>query len=150
MIDFTAVCGQEGWGVICSPSQICALKGSTVEISCNYSYPSSSYPKTHKVQDRFWFTQSDNDIYVNLNTDPDVLNRVNYNCNDEAQFCRLTITDLRESDSAVYKFRFTTDQHSGRYTGLPGVNLTVTGKVLYYKSSFYFQHSQSSFKFSYF
>ncbi|XP_013874661.1 B-cell receptor CD22-like [Austrofundulus limnaeus] len=34
-----AVCGQGGWGVTCSPSQICALKGSTVKISCNYSYP---------------------------------------------------------------------------------------------------------------
>ncbi|XP_067355823.1 B-cell receptor CD22-like [Channa argus] len=33
---------------------------------------------------------------------------------------------LRLRDSAVYKFRFTTNQPGGRYTGLPGVTLSVT------------------------
>uniref|UniRef100_A0A4W5PCJ0 Ig-like domain-containing protein n=1 Tax=Hucho hucho TaxID=62062 RepID=A0A4W5PCJ0_9TELE len=39
----------------------------------------------------------------------------------------LTITDLRESDSATYKFSFITDQTVGKYTGDPGVTLSVTG-----------------------
>ncbi|XP_047431907.1 uncharacterized protein LOC125000403 [Mugil cephalus] len=38
----------------------------------------------------------------------------------------LRISDLRESDSAQYKFSFTTNQPGGKYTGSPGVNLTVT------------------------
>lgn len=147
LINFTAVWVQGDWGMICSPSQICVLRGSTVEISCNYSYPSTLNYKNLNVQDRFWFTKSDNNIYVNLKTDPDVLNRVKYDCNDKTQVCLLTITDVRESDSAEYWFRFTTDQMSGRYTGSPGVTLTVTGKVLFDNSSFYLQHSLSSFKF---
>ncbi|XP_034543309.1 B-cell receptor CD22-like [Notolabrus celidotus] len=40
--------------------------------------------------------------------------------------CTLRITDLRESDSAVYKFRLLTDQPDGKYTGYPGVTLSVT------------------------
>ncbi|XP_071208946.1 B-cell receptor CD22-like isoform X2 [Salvelinus alpinus] len=38
----------------------------------------------------------------------------------------LKITDLRESDSAEYKFKFITDQTGGKYTGSPGVTLSVT------------------------
>ncbi|XP_071208643.1 B-cell receptor CD22-like isoform X2 [Salvelinus alpinus] len=38
----------------------------------------------------------------------------------------LKITDLRESDSAEYKFKFITDQTGGKYTGDPGVTLSVT------------------------
>ncbi|XP_075948144.1 uncharacterized protein LOC142950130 [Anarhichas minor] len=40
------------------------------------------------------------------------------------------ITDLRESDSAEYKFRFTTNQPDEKYTGSPGVTLSVTGLQL--------------------
>ncbi|CAL8401977.1 unnamed protein product [Gadus morhua 'NCC'] len=40
--------------------------------------------------------------------------------------CTLRIKDLRESDSDVYKFRFTTNQPRGEYTGDPGVTLSVT------------------------
>uniref|UniRef100_A0AAZ3RMJ4 Ig-like domain-containing protein n=1 Tax=Oncorhynchus tshawytscha TaxID=74940 RepID=A0AAZ3RMJ4_ONCTS len=38
----------------------------------------------------------------------------------------LRITDLRESDSAEYKFRFITGQTGEKYTGDPGVTLSVT------------------------
>ncbi|CAL8240712.1 unnamed protein product, partial [Gadus morhua 'NCC'] len=40
--------------------------------------------------------------------------------------CTLRIKDLRQSDSAVYKFRFTTNQPGGEYTEDPGVTLSVT------------------------
>ncbi|CAL8291852.1 unnamed protein product [Gadus morhua 'NCC'] len=40
--------------------------------------------------------------------------------------CSLRINDLRQSDSAVYKFRFTTNLPGGKYTGDPGVTLSVT------------------------
>uniref|UniRef100_A0A668RLJ4 B-cell receptor CD22 n=1 Tax=Oreochromis aureus TaxID=47969 RepID=A0A668RLJ4_OREAU len=50
--------------------------------------------------------------------------RVEYRSNQKD--CTLRITELRESDSAVYKFRFITNQQRGSYTGSPGVTLTVT------------------------
>ena len=41
--------------------------------------------------------------------------------------CRMTITDLRESDAQTYSFRFHTDDPDGNYSGEPGVTLSVTG-----------------------
>ncbi|KAM8772583.1 B-cell receptor CD22-like [Acanthopagrus schlegelii] len=92
--------GQDGWGVTYSSTEICALKGSTVDINCTYRYPST----VQRVENRFWFTKY---IFGNNN-------------------CSLRIRDLRESDSAEYKFRFITGQEGGRYTGSPGVTLRVT------------------------
>ncbi|KAL7405034.1 hypothetical protein ABVT39_022696 [Epinephelus coioides] len=62
---------------------------------------------------------------VDLTTDPQYSGRVQYDCDKIRNYCTLRITDLRESDSAVYKFRFTTNQLSA-YTGEPGVTLSVT------------------------
>ncbi|XP_036953627.1 uncharacterized protein LOC119019274 [Acanthopagrus latus] len=112
--------GQDGWGVTYSSTEICALKGSTVDMSCTYRYPST----VQRVENRFWFRKEHNDVYTNLKTDPQYSGRVQHICGNNN--CRLRITDLRESDSAEYKFRFITDQEGGRYTGEPGVTLTVT------------------------
>uniref|UniRef100_A0AAY5EEL8 Ig-like domain-containing protein n=1 Tax=Electrophorus electricus TaxID=8005 RepID=A0AAY5EEL8_ELEEL len=40
--------------------------------------------------------------------------------------CSMTITHLRESDAHTYRFRFHTDSTAGKYTGRPGVSLSVT------------------------
>ncbi|KAM8772577.1 uncharacterized protein AB9X84_010537 [Acanthopagrus schlegelii] len=45
--------GQDGWGVTYSFTQICAFKGSTVDMSCTYRYPST----VQRVENRFWFTK---------------------------------------------------------------------------------------------
>ncbi|XP_070845573.1 B-cell receptor CD22-like [Chaetodon trifascialis] len=63
-------------------------------------------------------------IYVCTCPDSHYAGRVEYHLQDNK--CTLRITDLNESDSAVYKFRFTTNQDRGQYTGLPGVTLSVT------------------------
>uniref|UniRef100_A0A4W6EGZ0 B-cell receptor CD22 n=1 Tax=Lates calcarifer TaxID=8187 RepID=A0A4W6EGZ0_LATCA len=115
--------GQDGWGVTYTSTQICAFKGSTVNIHCTYRYPPRRYLV---VQERFWFIKQSNGVYVDLTTDPEYSRRVKYNC--ENNRCTLTITNLRESDSAVYKFRFTTNQHDGKFTGEPGVTVSVSGK----------------------
>jgi WD40 repeat protein len=44
--------------------------------------------------------------------------------------CTLKITDLRENDSAEYKFRFKT-QHTEWGYSFPGTTLTVTGNILF-------------------
>ncbi|XP_073331621.1 B-cell receptor CD22-like [Pagrus major] len=112
--------GQDDWGVTYSSTEICALKGSTVDMSCTYRYPST----VKTVENKFWFTKESNGVYVDLRTDPEYSRRVQYNCVNKN--CTLRITDLRESDSAEYKFRFITTQPDGRYTGSPGVTLRVT------------------------
>ncbi|XP_034150202.1 sialoadhesin-like isoform X2 [Esox lucius] len=117
----TVVLGQDDWGVTYYTQSICVLKGSTVELSCTYKYPSG-----YKVTSTFWFTR--NDVYgnyVNLSYDPDYTGRVKYHENKNNH--TLIITDLRESDSAEYKFRFITDHSGGRYSGNPGVTLSFPG-----------------------
>uniref|UniRef100_A0A3Q3RMP6 B-cell receptor CD22 n=1 Tax=Mastacembelus armatus TaxID=205130 RepID=A0A3Q3RMP6_9TELE len=90
-----------------------------VNISCTYTYPSNV-----RVQERFWFTKWTNTEPEDLKTQSEYSGRVQYQCEDKT--CTLTIRDLRETDSAQYQFRFITNQQSRRYTGSPGVTLTVT------------------------
>uniref|UniRef100_A0A3B4H8Z8 B-cell receptor CD22 first Ig-like domain-containing protein n=1 Tax=Pundamilia nyererei TaxID=303518 RepID=A0A3B4H8Z8_9CICH len=104
---------------------ICAVKGSTVDISCSFKHPSRV-----NVLKRVWFTKGNNYNPEDLKTDPVYAGRVSYS--SDWKSCTLTIRDLRESDSAVYKFRFETDRAD--FTGLPGVTLTVTGKIFNYTS----------------
>ncbi|KAF1394627.1 hypothetical protein PFLUV_G00003040 [Perca fluviatilis] len=64
---------------------------------------------------------------VDLTTDSEYSGRVQYSSKDKD--CTLRISDLRERDSAVYKFRFTTNQEGGRYISSPGVTLSVTAAL---------------------
>ncbi|CAI5686104.1 unnamed protein product [Oreochromis niloticus] len=64
------------------------------------------------------------DEHVDVRTEAEFAGRVQYHCDNKD--CTLRITDLRESDSAEYKFRFVTNQPGGKYAGSPGVTLSVT------------------------
>uniref|UniRef100_A0A671TGX7 B-cell receptor CD22 n=1 Tax=Sparus aurata TaxID=8175 RepID=A0A671TGX7_SPAAU len=97
-------------------------------MSCTYTYPSRIDGGDTKVKETFWFTKERRYQHVDLKTDSDYQDRVEYSCSEKS--CTLRITDLRESDSAAYKFRFITNQPGGRYTGSPGVTLRVTGNIL--------------------
>uniref|UniRef100_A0A8C9XRT6 B-cell receptor CD22 n=1 Tax=Sander lucioperca TaxID=283035 RepID=A0A8C9XRT6_SANLU len=102
-----------------------------VEMHCSYTYPPTI---VDRVKKKFWFTKESNNVYVDLKTDPEYSGRVHYH--SENKDCFLRISDLRERDSAVYYFRFITDDLTGKYTGLPGVTLSVTGNVSrFYTSS---------------
>uniref|UniRef100_A0AAY5KXB5 B-cell receptor CD22 n=1 Tax=Esox lucius TaxID=8010 RepID=A0AAY5KXB5_ESOLU len=87
-------------------------------MSCSYTFPSGT------VKSTLWFRKGPDDNPVNLIDDPDYTGRVTYR-NNMNNNNTLIITDLRQSDSAVYKFRFITD--GNKYTGQPGVTLTVKG-----------------------
>ena len=126
---FTALQGNPYWAVTYPSSNICTLRGSTVEIRCNYKYP------YYTVEKEFWFTNIDNEP-VDLKDDTDHTGRVEYHCGDPScnwfyssctGTCTLRIKDLRQSDSADYKFKITTD-NGGAYSGVPGVKLSVTGE----------------------
>ncbi|XP_063739694.1 titin-like [Eleginops maclovinus] len=112
--------GQYGWRVTYSSIEICAVKGSTVEIRCRYTYPSTS----SRVEKAFWFTKMKDDEYVDLTADSEYTGRVQYS--NKVKDCTLRISQLKDSDSGLYKFRFTTDESGGKYTGSPGVTLSVT------------------------
>ncbi|KAL1005542.1 hypothetical protein UPYG_G00060430 [Umbra pygmaea] len=109
-----------GWNVTYTPMSICALKGSTVNLSCSYKYPSGTVTST------FWFTKCNNSLYINLMNDSDYTGRMNYSSN-QMNTNTLTITDLRLNDSVIYWFRFKTNQTGGKWTGKHGVTLSVTG-----------------------
>ncbi|XP_039901195.1 B-cell receptor CD22-like [Simochromis diagramma] len=123
LLTVTVVLGQYGWGVTYTSTPICAVKGSTVELRCTFTYPSRAH-NPYIVLRTFWLTKESNNEVVDLTTDPEYSGRVQYQC--ENNDCTLRISDLRESDSAEYKFRFITNDPGGKYTGSPGVTLTVT------------------------
>ncbi|XP_055767678.1 B-cell receptor CD22-like [Salvelinus fontinalis] len=115
------VLGQDGWSVTYTPQRICALRGSTVDLSCSYTYPSGTVTKTR------WFTEWGTGVEPKyLGQDPENAGHVKYR-GDKEKDCTLRITDLRERDSATYRFRLQTDQEGGTYTGQLGVTLSVTG-----------------------
>ncbi|KAG7217896.1 hypothetical protein INR49_020787 [Caranx melampygus] len=118
--------GQRGWRVTYTDTHICASKGSTVETSCTYSYPEMINRYYTTVQGRYWFVKGGNYDAVDVTTDSDYTGRVENHC-DERKRCTLRIRDLRERDSAVYKFTFITNKVL-KFTGEPGVTLFVTGE----------------------
>ncbi|XP_049428399.1 sialoadhesin-like [Epinephelus fuscoguttatus] len=119
LLSVQVIQGQDDWGVTYTSTEICAVKGSTVDIRCSYTYPSRTNGYYTKVDKKFWFTIE----HVDLKKDSSYKGRVEYHFN--MNYCTLRIRDLRESDSAEYKFRFTTN-HPNAYTGSPGVTLSVT------------------------
>ncbi|KAM3624135.1 uncharacterized protein V6R79_019410 [Siganus canaliculatus] len=128
LLSVPGIQGLEIWGVTYRSTQICAVKGSTVEIRCSFWFPPTiSYKKT-TVEKTLWFTKMDGDGPVELTSDPQYSGRVSQSCEDQS--CTLTLRDVTESDSAHFHFRFITNQEGGRYTGKPGVTLTVTDPEL--------------------
>ncbi|XP_047197618.1 sialoadhesin-like, partial [Hippoglossus stenolepis] len=125
LLTVTVVQGADGWRVRCTPTQICAVKGSKVQIRCSYWHPSRIDDLDVAVEQRFWFTKGQDSEPVDLRAASEYTGRVQYHCGNKA--CTLTITDLRDSDSDVYQFRFITNQPTGRFTGSTGVSLSVTG-----------------------
>jgi hypothetical protein len=109
---------------------ICALKGSSVDISCTYFI-------LYNITSSLWFSPKqrsrwrDELIPEDLTTDPGYAGRVEYVGEKERGHSTLRITDLREEDSAEYKFIFNT-QTSRWGHSFPGTTLTVTGNTAHY------------------
>ncbi|XP_064809719.1 B-cell receptor CD22-like [Oncorhynchus masou masou] len=123
-----AVCvrGQKCWSVTYPHQGVCALKGSSVDISSTYD---SGYDT---ITSTLWFSPKQSDrwrdelIPEDLTTDPGYAGRVEYVGEKERGRSTLRITDLREEDSAEYKFIFNTQTSRWGYS-FPGTTLTVTG-----------------------
>uniref|UniRef100_A0AAY5KPC1 Ig-like domain-containing protein n=1 Tax=Esox lucius TaxID=8010 RepID=A0AAY5KPC1_ESOLU len=105
--------------VIYTHQSVCALKGSTVNISCTFSHL-----KKLNATEETWFNKWDSGVIKDLIQDPEYAGRVEYHRTTDKD-STLTVTDLRESDSAEYKFRFTSNKVTWGYS-FPGTTLTVT------------------------
>ncbi|KTG07329.1 hypothetical protein cypCar_00034317, partial [Cyprinus carpio] len=113
--------GLQDWGVNYSPSYVCALKGSTVKLSCTLKYPHD-----HELTTAFWTKTAVTDgDPPNLCLDPE--NRGRVHCDSEDTY-RINWTSVTEADKHIYYCRFTTNR--GRWTGIPGAQLDVTGDVV--------------------
>uniref|UniRef100_A0AAQ4RWT6 Ig-like domain-containing protein n=1 Tax=Gasterosteus aculeatus aculeatus TaxID=481459 RepID=A0AAQ4RWT6_GASAC len=126
LLSVQVIQSQDGWRVNYLKTDVCALKGSTVYISCDITHPPGIDPSD--IKDRFWFTKEKDGEPVDLGTDSEYSGRVTYVCYSDS--CYLTITDVRESDSAEYKLTFMTNKPGEKYTGSPGVTLSVTDSGL--------------------
>ncbi|XP_062841231.1 carcinoembryonic antigen-related cell adhesion molecule 1-like [Trichomycterus rosablanca] len=114
------------WAVFYPERNICAVRGFSATLPCNYSYPQSGY----KVVQMLWCS-------MNLNTvkcekPPYVYNSSSKNTpdfvygGDDKSNCTLFIQNVKFNYSGLYKFRFITNDDKGKWTGEPGVNLTVS------------------------
>uniref|UniRef100_A0A8C1P8V1 B-cell receptor CD22 n=1 Tax=Cyprinus carpio TaxID=7962 RepID=A0A8C1P8V1_CYPCA len=110
------------WGVSYSHSHICALKNSSVIMSCTYTYPTE-----YQIKKVFWTKNpvKVGEEYPDLSEDPEYSQRLQY-LEDKQQNCTIRLSHVTQKDSHMYYFRFTTNVTKGRWFGKPGVSLTVT------------------------
>ncbi|XP_074510888.1 B-cell receptor CD22 isoform X1 [Sebastes fasciatus] len=114
-----------GWSVTFDNPNPCALKGSSVELSCSYNYTDGeTVIKTAwykgELKDGTWRR-------VELSDLPSYQNRSEY-FGDQLHDCGLAIHDLQDSDSGHYYFRFDTETYGRR--SKESVYLTVTDAEL--------------------
>ncbi len=140
LIDVFCVSGVDGlqdWGVNYSPSYVCALKGTTVKMSCTLKYP-----RNHEIRTVFWTKPAVTDGETpNLCLDSE--NRGRVQCDSEYKDTySLTLTSVTEADKHMYYCRFTTNIENGKWTGIPGAQLDVTGSEL---SEIHHRHTNPGF-----
>ncbi|XP_056308930.1 B-cell receptor CD22-like [Danio aesculapii] len=115
------VVSSDDWGVIYSSPHICALKDSSVIMSCTYTYPTG-----HQIRKVYWTKD-----YVksgdppDLSEDPEYSQRLQY-LGDKQQNCTVRLSHVTKKDQHKYYFRFTTDKRNGKWIAVPGVTLNIT------------------------
>ncbi|XP_054459672.1 B-cell receptor CD22-like [Anoplopoma fimbria] len=111
----TVVQGQD-WEAVYLSTDICAARGSTVNISCTYSYP-----PTVTIRKQFWHAEN----RIDLMDEPAYRDRVTYICGNNNN-CTVRITELKYSDSKTYYFRLIGERNPDKWTFTPGPSLKVT------------------------
>ncbi|XP_073698622.1 B-cell receptor CD22-like [Garra rufa] len=108
------------WAVSYSHSHICALKDSSVIMSCTYTYPTE-----HQIVKAFWSI-----LLIHGEEPPDLFEDSKYSqrlqyLGDKQQNCTIRLSHVTQKDEHEYFFRFTTNVADGKWIGKPGVSLTV-------------------------
>ncbi|KAL1281318.1 hypothetical protein QQF64_000121 [Cirrhinus molitorella] len=113
-----------GWGVSYTHSHICALKNSSVIMSCTYKYPTG-----YQIMKVFWTeTHAKNESveeFPDLSNDTEYSQRLQY-LGDKQGNCTIRLSHVTQNDSHMYYFRLITDKPDGKWVDKSGVNLTVT------------------------
>ncbi|XP_073698592.1 B-cell receptor CD22-like [Garra rufa] len=109
------------YSVSYSHSHICALKNSSVIMSCTYTYPA-----VHQIKKVFWTK-----TFERGKKSPDLFNDTEYSqrlqyLGDKQQNCTIRLSHVTQKDEHMYYFRFTTNKRDEIWIDNPGVNLTVT------------------------
>ncbi|XP_039858178.1 uncharacterized protein LOC120715298 [Simochromis diagramma] len=108
------------WSLNYVHSRICALEGSSVNISSKYSHPDYQ-----QIQSKCWYKvkrNAEEDVRRNLTEDAD---HVEYDDSMKNQHI-LRLKKLKRDDSAEYRFTITTENEEVKQFDFPGVTLTVT------------------------
>ncbi|XP_039469847.1 B-cell receptor CD22-like [Oreochromis aureus] len=115
------VCVQDKncWRVNYVSRRICALEGSSVNITSEYSHPDNMKPE-FKCWSKKWRKDE-----VEVEELIEAAGRVEYQDNMKNQHI-LTINNLKKNDSGGYTFRFQKDHEGWTQSDLPGVFLIVT------------------------
>nr|XP_055073939.1 uncharacterized protein LOC129453634 [Misgurnus anguillicaudatus] len=104
------------WGVTYTSTEVCALVESTVDIHSSYSHPTG-----YTVEETYWHLPfKKKEIIQDLREVHQFAGRVEYMDNT------LRIKDVNMNDSGQYLFRINTNTSKNKFSGLPGVILTVT------------------------
>nr|XP_021333834.1 uncharacterized protein LOC110439988 [Danio rerio] len=111
-----------GWGVNYSTSHICALQDSTVIMNCTFTHPDGL-----QIMRAFW--HKDQGIQVveppDLSVDSEYSQRLQY-LGDKQQNHTVRLSHVTKKDEHEYYFRFITNVTHEKWTGRPGVILSVT------------------------
>ncbi|XP_025763494.1 sialoadhesin-like [Oreochromis niloticus] len=107
------------WRVNYVSRRICALEGSSVNITSEYSHPDNMKPE-FKCWSKKWRKDK-----VEVEELIEAAGRVEYQDNMKNQHI-LTINNLKKNDSGGYTFRFNKDHEGWTQSDLPGVFLIVT------------------------
>ncbi|KAK9540877.1 hypothetical protein VZT92_003298 [Zoarces viviparus] len=99
-----------------SSTDICAPRGSTVNMSCTFRHESSL-----TITKTCWYPEGRFD----RNCDSVYIDRATYFC-DGKNKSTLRIVDLKDSDAKTYMFRIIAEGTGNRWSFYPGVKLTVT------------------------
>ncbi len=118
----------EDWKVTYETESISAPKGSTVNMSCSYTYPQ------HTLKDTFWMMcEKDNkpDVIKSLKEYPEYKDRVEYIEDRQKNTSVLRLHNITENDEREYCFRLITDTEKEKWIGKPGIQLKVSGNPLH-------------------
>ncbi|XP_039506723.1 uncharacterized protein sc:d156 isoform X2 [Pimephales promelas] len=113
------------WNVKYPSSPICAVRGSNVTIACSFTYPPNA-----QVKQVLWCSMSSNHGSC-MNVPYVYDSKANNNqrnfqyIGDKKSNCSLLISNITQTLSGEYKFRFITNLSSGTWTGDPGVEIAA-------------------------